>query len=145
MAFLPSTGHFPSVSIGVMASLTLTKGSLVKFDATAGYIEAAASNGTALFGVLAEDVTSTSTNGETKALVWPIEFNLAQKWVADTSGTPTEAQKGDIVKLESTTQVDEDSSGAGTAGVVLHSIQYPASGKKVIVSFDGNTFTTHSS
>lgn len=109
MAIVPYKGKFNYVEHGMTGSVAAVKGSVCRFDSGVGYLENGAVASAGIFGVWAQTVTASATNGATTNIAIP--FDEGQEWEADCAGTPAITQVGSIVSLEDVSTMDEDDTG----------------------------------
>lgn len=109
MALIPTNydeGNLVSLLIGAE---TFTKGDMCVYDASGHMVKATAAAGVPIFYVITEDVASAPSAGGREA-VFCRTFN-APIFVADTSGTPTQAQMGTYMDtVTNAGTIDEDAS-----------------------------------
>lgn len=94
MAFLPINYEEGNIVELQVAATTFTKGDACIFDGSGQMVKATAADGVPLFYVIMEDVLTTATAGDLKRFVRTISTPI---FVANTSGTPTQAQCGTYV------------------------------------------------
>lgn len=125
-----------TLSLNAAVSTAFVEGSLVRFDATSGLVEPTVGSSAVVFAVCLETKTSDAANA--KVLVQPIV--PGSYWLADSSGTPTQAMAGDAVDTEGTsaspTQIDENSSTEGIFRIVNPAATGTLADKKLIVEIN---------
>ena len=94
MAFLPINYEEGNIVELQVAATTFTKGDGCVFDGSGQMVKATAADGVPIFYVILEDVLTTATAGDLKRFVRTISTPI---FVANTSGTPTQAQCGTYV------------------------------------------------
>lgn len=96
MPFIPLEQEEAKVVLLEVAATTFTKGHASVHDGSGQMTEATAGNGTAIHYVISEGVSSTATAGDLHSF-WRADPSVT--FIADTTGTPTQAQCGNYVDL----------------------------------------------
>lgn len=127
----------PVVSVLAATSTAFVEGSLVRFDATSGLLEPTVGSSPVVYGVCLETKTTGSGGGEYVSVQ---EMVPGAHFLADCSGTPTQAMTGDAVDTEgssaSPTQIDENSTTEGIFRIVKAAYTGVLADKKLVVEIN---------
>lgn len=110
MAFSLKWGPANYVTHGWLASASIVKGGVVRFDLGTGFIEPAVAASAVMYGVnMGATQTASATSGVTTTVILP--FESGQVWEVDTTGDVVATEVGTIVSLTDAVSIDEDDTG----------------------------------